>query len=117
MVSMALILGLSAAIIGALAVFWKDIVGWIKKAANKIKEVLGVTVEGTRTFIVRTQEGFKNKSKYYNKNKLTNEWEETTYTKQVSEADIPPEIMAKVRAQSIGVDVSTTEELRLALNA
>jgi hypothetical protein len=116
MLGMAIILGLSAVIIAGLLPFWNDIVNWLRKAANKIKEVLGVTVEGTRTFIVKTKEGFKNKSKYYNKNKLTNEWEETTYTKQVSESEIPPEILAKVRTQEIGIDVSTTEELRLALD-
>lgn len=117
MIALAIILALSAVFIAGLIVFWKKIVEWIKKAANRIQEVLGVAVEGTRTFIVRTQEGLKNKSIYYNRNKLTREWEEVVYTKKVDESEVPSEILAKVNAQPIGVEVSTTEELRLALEA
>ena len=58
-------LALSGALITGLLVFWKNIVGWIKKAVNKIKEVLGLTPDGTRTFITQAVDGFRNKSKYY----------------------------------------------------
>lgn len=117
MISIALIIMLSAAIIGALLVFWQDIVKWIKKAANKIKEVLGVAAEGTKTFITKTTDGLKNKSKYYYKNKVTTEWEEVVYTKSVNENDVPADILAKVRNSSVDEEVSTTEELKLAISA
>jgi len=117
MISIVLILALTGGFIAALALYWKNIVEWIKKAANKIKEVLGIAVQGTRTFIARTVEGFQNKIVHYNENKLTGEWEETVYTKKVDESEIPPEILAKVRVKGIDIEVSTTEELRLAITA
>ena len=71
MISIGLIMALTAAFIFALGFFWKDLVNWIKKAVAKIKEVLGIVVEGTRTFIARTREGLKERSKYrYTKNSL-----------------------------------------------
>ena len=106
-----------AVAVGALIAFWKNVVEWIKKAVDKIKEVLKVAVEGVRTFVVKTREGLQNKSKYYNKNKLTKEWEETVYTKKVSESEVPPEILAKVRVGNVEIDIETTEELRLAISA
>ncbi len=117
MIAMAVFFALSAVFIMGLRVFWRTIVEWIKKASSRIQEVLGVAVEGTKTFIVMTQDGLKNKSIYYNRNKITKEWEETVYTKKVNESEVPEEIKAKVKAQPIGTEVSTTEELRLELEA
>lgn len=117
MIGIAIILGLTAALITGLVVFWQKIVAWIKKAVNKIKEVLGLTPDGTRTFITRAVDGFKNKSKYYYKNKVTREWEEVVYTKSVDESEVPADILAKVKNVSIDEEVSTTEELKVAINA
>lgn len=117
MISIALILGLTAGVIALLAIFWRDIVEWIKKATNKIKQVLGISVQGTRTFISKTSEGLKNKSKYYYQNVKTREWEEVVYTKNVSENDVPADILAKVKKKRMNEEVSTTEELKLALDA
>jgi hypothetical protein len=116
MIAIGLILLLSGAIFAGLAVYWQNIVEWVKKAVSKIKEVLGVSVEGTRTFIVKTQEGLQNRAKYYNKNKITSEWEETIYKKNVNESDVPADILAKVQMQTINIEVSTTEELRLLID-
>lgn len=117
MISIDTIRKLSEAFISSLKKFWSDIVNWIKKAADKIKQALNVVVEGTRTFIMRTREGLKNKSKYYSKNKLTNEWEEYVQVKQVDESEVPPEILAKVKKQELDAEVSTTEELQLEICA
>ncbi len=115
MISIAIIFALSALFIAGLVTFWQDILQWIKKAANKIKEVLGISVQGTRTFIKKCAEGFKNVSKYYSENKLTGEWEENVFTKSVSESEIPPEILNKVKTSVIEQEISTTEELQLVL--
>lgn len=115
MIAIAIILSLSLTFIAGLCIYWKNILQWIKKAANKIKEVLGITVKGTRTFIEKNLDGFKNISKYYSENKLTGEWEETVYTKSVSESEIPPEILEKVQAGAFDTEISTTEELQLVL--
>jgi hypothetical protein len=112
MIAIAIILALSAVVIAALAVFWKNILEWIKKAVNKIREVLGLTPEGTRTFLTKTSEGLKNKSKYYYKSKVTTEWEEVVYTKAVDESEVPADILAKARGFALNEDIPTTEELR-----
>ena len=117
MIAITVILALSAALITGLLVFWQKIVAWIKKAVNKIKEVLGLTPDGTRTFITRAVDGFKNKTKYYYKSAVTREWEEVVYTKAVDESEVPADILAKVKGVAVGAEVSTTEELRLAINA
>lgn len=117
MIAIAVILLLTAAMIQSLIVFWRNIVGWIKKAVKKIKEALGLMVDGTRTFILQTAQGLKNRSKYYYKNQATREWEEVVYTKSVEESEVPPEILAKVRKTMAGTEVSTTEELKLAIGA
>ena len=88
MIAIILIIGALAAGV-ALVAFWKEICQWIKKAVEKIKQVLGIVVEGTRTFITKTVGGYQNKSKYYNQNNITGEWEETVYTKMVDESQIP----------------------------
>lgn len=116
MISIAIILSLTAAFIMGLVAFWKNIVQWIKKAVDRIKEVLGVQVQGTRTFVKKCAEGFKNVSKYYSENKLTGEWEENVLTQSVSEKEIPAEILAKVKKSAVGREISTTKELELALS-
>lgn len=115
MIEVVFILGLSAAVIAVLAVYWQNIIEWIKKAVKKIKDVLGVAVEGIRTFIMRTHDGFKSKARHYYRNKITREWEEVVYQENVDESEVPPEILAKVNAQGFDVEVSTTEELQLEL--
>lgn len=117
MIAIGLIMGLGAALIAGLLLFWKNIVEWIKKAVNKIKQVLGLEPDGTKTFISKAVDGFINKSKYYYKNKVTREWEEIVYTKSVNESDVPLDILAKANSQPIGTEISTTEELKLALEA
>lgn len=117
MIALAIIFALGAALIAGLLMFWRNIVGWIKKAANKIKEVLGRAPEGTKTFITQTAEGFKNRSKYYYREEVTESWKEVVYTKPVAEAEVPAEILAKVRRVSTNTEVSTTEELSLAIGA
>jgi len=117
MIAIALIIVLGAAFIAGLVIYWQNIVKWIKKAVEKIKQVLGVLVQGTRTFITRTKDGLKNKSKYYNENKLTGEWEETVYERNVDVSEVPAEILAKLQAQKENVEVPTTEDLRLLLPA
>ncbi len=117
MIPIMLVLGLSVAAIALLAKYWQNIVKWIKKAVNKIQEVLKVLVEGTRTFISKLNGQFVNKSKYYYKNKVTKEFEEVIYTREVDLNEIPPEIMAKFLNATEGTDISTTDELKLNLES
>ena len=116
MINVQYILGLMAGFIKKLIAFWRNIIEWIKKAVDKIKEILGIMVQGTRTFVLRTREGIKNRSKYYHENKINGELEEHVYTRNVDESEIPADILAKVRNSPINEEISTTEELKLAIN-
>ena len=46
------------------------------------------SIEGVKTFIVKTKDGFKNSIKYYSRNKITEEWQETVVLKPVDENEI-----------------------------
>ncbi len=115
MIAITLIIGLVAAFIATLIIYWKNIVEWIKKAVNKLQEVLGIVVKGTKTFIKRTVDGFQNVSKYYNINKVTGEWEENVYMKSVLPSEVPEEILRKVQNSGLNEEISTTQELELEL--
>ncbi len=112
MISIALILGLSVAAIFLLGRYWQKIVEWTKKAVEKIGQVLHLVVEGMKSFIVRVQDGFANKMYYYSKDKISGEWMATVYTEEVSESEIPPDILAMVKTAHIDVEVETTEQFR-----
>ncbi|MDR1578780.1 MAG: hypothetical protein LBS35_00350 [Synergistaceae bacterium] len=116
MIAIGIILALSVAAL-FIHKYWKNIVEWIQKAYKKIKEVFGIEVEGARTFLEKIREGFQSKAKYYNRNKLTKEWEERILIKKVDFSELPDEIKAKIRATEIGEEIQTTEELKLALSA
>lgn len=117
MIAIAVILALSAVFITGLVVFWRKIVEWIKKGVNKLKEALGIVVKGVKTFTIRTAHGFINKQRLCYQNEITHEWEMRDYTTEVNEREIPADILAKVYGQALDVEVSTTEELRLAISA
>ena len=117
MIAIVAILALTAVFIAALAIYWKNIVEWVKKAATKVKEVHGEALKGVRTFITRTQEGLKNISKNIIINQLTHEYEEVVYTKSVvDESEVPDYIREKVYSQPFDTEVSITEELSLVIS-
>ena len=89
-----LIIGALGALAGAaIHAYWKNIIQWLAKAANKIKEVLHVVVEGSETFITRIGSGFKNMSKNYSK-LPEGKWRVDTTVEQtyIDENDVPEEI-------------------------
>jgi len=113
MIGIALLL---AAALVALAVFWKELIEWIRRAIDKIKQIVSGVLAGVKTFIVRMSDGLKNIAKYYSKDKITNEYEETVTKKAVDENEVPEELRAKIKAQ-MNVEVDTTEELMLKLTS
>ena len=51
-----LIVGALGALVGAaIHAYWKNIIQWLAKVADKIKSILKVAVEGSETFIKRIQ--------------------------------------------------------------
>lgn len=98
---------------GLLTAFWNDVVSWIKRAVQKVKEILGVVSYGFTVFVRKIEEGLKEISKHYTKNQ-NNTWQETIITKQISESEVPAEIRAKA---SMYHDTEITNDLRMQLES
>lgn len=89
-----LIVGALGALAGAVIhAYWKRIIQWLAKAAEKIKLILKVAVEGSETFIKRIGAGFKNMSENYSK-LPGGKWRKDTVIEQnyIDENDVPEEI-------------------------
>ena len=106
---------IGAALVG-IAVFWKELISWMQRAINKVKQIISGALEGAKTFIVKMTDGIKNIAKYYSKNQLTNEYEETVTKKVVNENDVPEELRNRI-SMHINVEVDTTVELLGKLSA
>lgn len=96
--------------VGLLATFWNDIVGWLKRAVQKVKEIVGFATYGFTVFIRKLREGLKEISKHYSK--VQNKWQETIVTRQIDESEVPEEIRRKA---SMSCDTEITEELEMQL--
>ena len=91
--------------------YWAQLAEWLKHAVEKFKEKFDEPIEGFRTFIQKTADGLKNIIKLYNVDQETKEWKETVFIKPVSEADVPKEIMKKLKKAPLDAEVSTVKEL------
>lgn len=94
---------------GIVATFWNDITSWLKKAFQKVKEVVNAVVLGTKIFIKKIGEAFKEISKHYSKKGV--KWQETIVTKEISASEVPDEIKAKAGY----TETDITKEYELAL--
>lgn len=94
-----------------IALYWRNIIEWIGRVWEKLQQRIQGNIEGVRTFIVKTKEGFKNETKYYSRNKITEEWEETVILKSVDESEIPRSILQNIKGCEIGSEVETTKDL------
>ena len=100
-----LVIGALGALAGAVIhAYWKNIIQWLAKAANKIKEVLHIAVEGSETFIKRIGAGFKNMSENYSK-LPGGKWRKDTVIEQnyIDENDVPAEIK-QAMLNSMGIE-------------
>lgn len=103
---------LSTAAIAMLSIYWKNIVEWIKRVWQKLIERLpNDLIQGVKTFIVKTQEGYKNCTRYYSQDKISGEWQETNVMKKVDESEIPKAILKKINGCSVNSELETTEQL------
>lgn len=93
------------------ATFWNDITDWLKKAVDKVKQVVKAVVFGFKVFIKKTGEAFKEISKHYSKKGT--QWEETTVTRTIDESEVPPEILEKVKQYETDLTEDYEEALEL----
>jgi hypothetical protein len=101
---------------GALALFavsfWKEMVAWLKKVVEKVKEITEKAVAGFKIFVKKIGEAIKEISKNYSQDQQ-GRWHETIVSREIPESEVPADILAKVRKAKAEVDV--TEELQLQL--
>lgn len=103
---------LGAAVVGIVAAFWKDLVNFLRKAVQKVQQVISGIVYGCRVFVKKIHEGVKEISRHYSK--VDQHWEETTVTRVVSESEVPSEILERARANE---ELDITDELEMQLES
>lgn len=91
--------------------FWNDILAWLKRAVQKVKQIIKVAVYGTKVFIEKIGQGFREISKHYSKQD-NNQWIETVVTREVSASEVPPEIRVKAQQRK---ETDITNELEMEL--
>ena len=98
--------------VGALiATFWKDIVGWLKRAADAVKNAIGQAALGATVAVKKLMDGFKEISRHYSK--TGTQWNETVVSRPVSESEVPEEIRRRVAMDS-ETDITKDLEQQLA---
>lgn len=98
-------------------VFWNEIKEFVNKSIRKIREiVIPSAIAGFKTFlqtgsVARALYAAKNVAiqKFYSR-KETGQWQETVITREISEKDIPADILAKINRSS-GKEVDITDEV------
>lgn len=108
MILTALLLGVA---VGALvAVFWKDIVGWLQRAAEAVKKVVGKIANGVTVAVKKVYDGMKEISRHYTK--TGTQWQETIVSRTISENDVPEEIRRKAeREEEADITNDLSEQL------
>ena len=104
-------------VIEALAIFWQNLVGWLRKSIDKIKQVLNRTIIGAEVFLEKVDGMYRESSYHYSKTD-EGQWRRDTVVKQklISSADVPADILAKAQYVTEGqrIDISDTLEQQLA---
>ena len=62
--------------IGIIAAFWNDLISFLKKALQKVQQLVEGIVYGCKVFVKKLQEGVKEISRHYSK--VDQHWQETT---------------------------------------
>lgn len=96
--------------VGIVAAFWNDLVTFLKKAVQKVQQVVAGIVYGARVFIQKMREGIKEISRHYSK--VEGHWQETTVTRTVSESEVPKEILQRANHSN---ELDITDELEMQL--
>lgn len=96
--------------VGIIAAFWNDLVRFLKKAVEKVRQLVAGIVYGCKVFVKKLGEGVREISRHYSK--VDQHWEETTITRMVAESEVPPEILARANANR---ELDITDELELEL--
>lgn len=107
---------LGAAAVGAvaLALYWREIVAWLKRVYEKLPASVKQNLQGATAFVQKLGGVVKNIMNYYSYNEKTEKWTETVVSKEVNESDIPKHIREKI-AKTAKVDITDEMQEKLEL--
>lgn len=99
----------SAAILGSL----DEVMSWLKRGLEAVKKAIKMIVLGTKVFIRKIGEAFKEIAKNYSQDS-NGKWHETIVTREISEQEVPLEFRKKAQGQSRETDVTDVLQLHVA---
>lgn len=103
-----------AVLIAGAATYWSKIVDWLKRAIQKVKEIVNMVVYGVKVFVRKINEAIKEISKHYSQDEY-GKWHETVVTREVDESEVPSDIRERAnRARNEEIDITDELELKLA---
>lgn len=102
---------LGVAGIGLLKKFWKEICNFLKRAMEKVRQIVRGVVMGAKIFVKKLWEGVQEISKTYSYDQTNRQWEETIATRTVPESEVPADIRALVGSSE--VDITNKLEMQL----
>ena len=100
---------------GIVAAFWNDLVAFLKKAVEKVRAVVAGIVYGTKVFIRKIGEAFKEISRNYSK--VDDHWQETIVTREIPASKVPEDILARANEIGYGQELDITDELEMQLES
>ena len=109
-----------AAVVGiiggvAIAVYWKEIIGWIEKVYAKLPAIIQQDLQGAMAFIRKLDEIYTNIMKYYSYSEQTEEWTETTVSQTVDASKVPDSNKKKMQSKKSELDITDEVEEQLKL--
>ena len=110
-----ILLGMAAAGAIALAVFWKEIVAWVKRVIERLPESVKRNLQGATAFVEKVVGVIKNIMNYYSYDGQTKKWTETVVSREVDPSQIPKNIREKMEQGSRKVDISDELQEKLEL--
>lgn len=112
LITLGAILALGAGI-GLLAMFWQEICNFLKRAMDKVKQIVAGIVMGSKIFVKKMWDGVQEIVKTYSYDRTKNKWKETIATRTVSESEVPSDIRALLGSSEVDI----TNQLQMQLSA
>jgi hypothetical protein len=113
MISVALIVG-AGIIVGVAAIFWNNIISYLKKAIQRVQEVIQAVILGVRVFLRKTSDGIMQITKNYSQDQETKRWKETVVRRTLNEDEVPRE---KRNRLVMDEEFDISEELEMKLQS
>ena len=114
MISSSLILNTILTVIDSIFdYFINSIINWLQQAIIEVGKIITQVIIGTRVFIKKVGSVIQEISKHYSQSK-DGRWKESVVTRNVSESEVPLEILKKARQSNQETDI--TPELELGLS-